>query len=87
MGDCCECVEQEGCATVLNKVRPHVHEEAPGVPDSGAHAKPSQSPFTSPLSQLASAPSIQSSETEVRMQRLISGWSLAHCSLMCSLSM
>lgn len=65
---------QEGCATVLNKVRPQHHgetttSEARGVSDSGVPAnalKPSQSPFTtSPLSQLASIPAMKNSETEV----------------------
>ncbi|KAG0576036.1 hypothetical protein M758_5G049000 [Ceratodon purpureus] len=67
---------QEGCSTVLNKVRPQAHEgphnEAPGVPDSGAHesaVRPFQSPFTSPLNQLASTPSIKNSKTEMEELR------------------
>ena len=78
MGDWYEWMEQEGCATMLNKVRSRSHEEphneAPGILDSGAHAsalKSSQSPFTSPLSQLTSIPSMKNSEAEVRMQRFV----------------
>lgn len=49
---------------MLNKVRPQHHGETPtsGVSDSGAAFKP----FTAtPLSQLASTPSMKNSETEV----------------------
>lgn len=68
---------QEGCATVLNKLRPHdhreVHIEPPGVPDGGSLLKSSQSHLMpSPLSQLSStlsAPSIKNSETEVEALR------------------
>lgn len=70
-------MEQERCATVLNKVRPQTleeaHNEVAGVPDSGADAsalKPSQSPFASPLSQFASTPTTKHPETEVNVQRL-----------------
>lgn len=71
-------VKQEGCATVLNKLRPHdhreVHIEPPGVPDGGSLLKSSQSHLMpSPLSQLSStlsAPSIKNSETEVNQVSL-----------------